>query len=269
MFLSLPADLLLGGVYSRIFNQELMQLIGLYDNQNIADIVRNDYRTAEVFREYGINYCCTGGLPLQEACRQNNLAYVDVVRKLNQVSQTVNLPLDLQFHKWRTDFLIDYIVNIHHAYLRQTLPQLENDLRQFIERHPNKYPQLEKALQAHTVLRELMASEYQQQEGVLFPYIKQIYSAYRRHESYGRLFVRTLRKPMNMPGEDDKKLSEYLTTIRQLTGNYRVSGEKCTGYDVLMKRLHELDNQLVLHKHLENNILFPAAISMEQELLKT
>src|SRR5690349_19213026 len=98
-----------------MFNSVAMQLVSLYENQNIADIVRTDYRTAEVFREYGINYCCKGNQPLQEVCSQKNLTYVDVVRKLNQVSQTVNLPLDLQFHKWKTDFLIDYIVNIHHA----------------------------------------------------------------------------------------------------------------------------------------------------------
>jgi regulator of cell morphogenesis and NO signaling len=246
-----------------------MQLVSLYENQNIADIVRIDYRTAEVFREYGINYCCKGNQPLQEVCSQKNLIYVDVVRKLNQVSQTVNLPLDLQFHKWKTDFLIDYIVNIHHAYLRQTLPQLEADLQHFLAHHQNEYPQLKTVLAIHAAICILMDSEHEQQEDVLFPYIKQIYSAYRRHEPYGKLLVRTLRKPMNMPNGDEEQLNQYLTTLRQLTGNYRVTEGKCTGYDVLIKRLHELDNQLVLHKHLENNIIFPAAIAMEQELLKT
>jgi regulator of cell morphogenesis and NO signaling len=246
-----------------------MQLVSLYDNQNIADIVRSDYRTADVFREYGINYCCKGSVPLREACSQNNLAHADVVRKLNQVSQTVNVLPDLQFHKWKTDFLIDYIVNVHHAYLRETLPQLEGDLAHFIKYHQNEYPQLKSVQAIHAAMCVLMASEHEQQEQVLFPYIKQIYSAYRRQEPYGRLFVRTMRKPMHMPNGDHDQLNQYLNTLRKLTANYLVPEDKCTGYNVLMKRLHELDSQLVLHKHLENNILFSAAIAMEQELLKT
>jgi len=246
-----------------------MQLVSLYDNQNIADIVRNDYRTAEVFREYGINYCCTGNLPLQDVCSQKKLAYVDVVRKLNQVSQAVNLPLDLQFHKWRTDFLIDYIVNIHHAYLRHVLPALERDLQDFLSKHEGRYPQLKNIQAALAAISVVTSTEYQQQEDVLFPYIKQIYSAYRRQESYGSLFVRTLRKPMTLSGNSQEQLDYYLSSLRALTDNYRVWDGRCSGYNVLMKRLHELDNQLVLHKHLENNILFPSATAMEQELLKT
>ncbi|MBL7699063.1 MAG: DUF542 domain-containing protein [Chitinophagaceae bacterium] len=245
-----------------------MQLVSLYDNQNVGDIVRSDYRTAGVFREYGINYCCKGNFRLREVCSAKNVSYAEVVLKLNQVSQTANLPLDLQFDKWKTDFLIDYIVNIHHAYLKQTLPQLEGEMHYLVNHRKNEYPQLQTAMSIHSAICVLMDEEHRQQEEVLFPYIKQIYSAHRRQEPYGGLLVRTLRKPMKAPGDNHDQLNEYLTSLRQLTDNYRVSHGRCTRYDILMQRLRELDNQLVLHKHLENNILFPAAIVIEQDLLK-
>lgn len=246
-----------------------MQLVGLYDNENVAEIVKGDYRTAEVFKAYDINYCCAGNISLRDVCRQKNIVYADLLRKLNQVSQAINLPPDLQFHKWKTDFLIDYIINVHHAYLRQTMPQLERDLHEFVSRHPKKYLHIESLLALYDSIRILMINEYEEQENVLFPYIKQIYSAYRRRESYGSLFVRTLRKPVNMLNDGHKQLGEHLSELRRLAHNYHISEETCTGYNVLMKRLHELDNQIVLHKHLENNILFPSVLAMEQDLLKT
>lgn len=246
-----------------------MQLVSLYDNEKVSDIVRTDYRTADVFKEYGINYCCAGNLPLREVCLQKNIAHEELVTKLNQASQAINLPVDLQFHKWKTDFLVDYIVNVHHAYLRQAMPQLGRDLEHFLQHHRNKYPYFEDMVTIYSAIHILMTSEYEEQEEILFPYIKQINSAYQRKEPYGGLFVRTLRKPMNRTRDDIKKLEEHLTSLRQITGNYRVQEKACTGYNILMKRLNELDNQLVLHKHIENNILFPATTAMEQELLKT
>jgi regulator of cell morphogenesis and NO signaling len=206
---------------------------------------------------------------LRKLCSEKNISYPDLVRRLNQVAHTAAPGPDLEFHKWKTDFLIDYIINVHHAHLRQLLPKLEGDLHDFVLRHPGKYAPLQSAAPVFAALAASMTKEFEEQENVLFPYIKQLYSAHRRREPYGKLLVQTLRKPMNKTAEDAGQLSERLDTIRRLLNNYHADEGMCTGYDVLAKRLHDFDSNLVLHKHLENNILFPAAVQMEQELLTT
>src|SRR5215218_4065800 len=91
-------------------------------NKNVSDIVRADYRTADVFKKYGINYCCSGQVALIEACALKDLDYNEVVSDLEKVTRTICLPNNLLFDSWKIDFLIDYIINVHHAYLSQVLP---------------------------------------------------------------------------------------------------------------------------------------------------
>jgi regulator of cell morphogenesis and NO signaling len=246
-----------------------MQLVSLYDNETVADIVKNNYRTARVFKARNINYCCAGNVSLREICSAKNIPYADLLQELNEAAQHAAPGPELQFHQWKTDFLVDYIINVHHAYLRQVIPELEKDWTDFINRHPSRHPSLESAAPVFTALSALTLRELEEQETVIFPYIKQLYSAYRRREPYGKLLVQTLRKPVNKKTENASGLSERLDTIRGLLNNYHTGENGCTGYAILVKRLHDFDNHLVLHKHLENNILFPAVAQMEQELLTT
>lgn len=246
-----------------------MEVACLYDNEKVADIVRNNYRTAEVFKAYRINYCCAGDISLRKLCSEKNISYPELIRRLNQAAQTAAPGPELEFHKWKIDFLVDYIVNVQHAHLKRVLPELTRDLRDFLVRHPAKYPSLQNAVSIFTAVGESLQKEFEDQENVLFPYIKQLYSAHRRREPYGKLLVQTLRKPMNKTAENAPRLSERLDAIRRLLNNYHAHEGICTGYDVLAKRLHDFDSSLVLHKHVENNILFPAVTQMEQELLTT
>src|SRR5947209_19025886 len=102
-------------------------------NKTVSEIVRADYRTADVFKKHGINYCCSGNVLLREACRLKSLDYSDLVEELSSATRNIHLSTNLQFAQWKMDFLIEYIVNVHHAYLKLTLPELETSLLLFIE----------------------------------------------------------------------------------------------------------------------------------------
>ena len=90
----------------------------------ITDIVKYDYRTADIFRKYDIDFCCGGKWPLEMICQNKNLETDDVVKELqNVVIQTAsNAALD--FDSWDVDFLADYILNVHHRYVSKALPEI-------------------------------------------------------------------------------------------------------------------------------------------------
>ena len=111
-------------------------------DRTVADIVRGDYRTADVFGKYGINFCCSGKMALGDACNTANIDYKTLVADLETATRTIHLPHGVAFNEWKLDFLIDYIVNIHHAYLRRTLPSLETRLSTFVETHSRQHPEL-------------------------------------------------------------------------------------------------------------------------------
>ena len=237
-------------------------------SRSIAEIVRNDYRTSDVFRAHGINYCCGGNVTLEETCDSRGLDYDGILRELEQATRTISLSNKTRFNEWKIDFLIDYIVNIHHAYLYDNLTPIKESVSAFVNSHQNKFPYLSDVEKLVDDLSVLILSHNRHEEEIIFPYIKQIDNAYRRKETYGSLFVKTLRKPFGSIETEHTKITQLLQELRKITNHYNYPEKACINHRVVFQKLRELDNDLEQHKHLENNILFPRVTEMERELLK-
>lgn len=239
-----------------------------YHQKTVAQIVRTDYRTADVFKKHGISYCCGGGVLFEDACLQKGLPPADVEEELARASARVSLPVNLPYEEWKLDFLIDYILNVYHAYLKTTLPLLGTTLTAFVSNHKKQYPYLENVLSLFEELSQSLQKHNLQEEDVIFPYIKQIDATYRRKEIYGSLFVKTLRKPLRNAETEHTKIHSLLLKLRSAAANYTYPDNACTTHRVIFQKLEELDNNLVHHQYLENNILFPRANEIEAELLQ-
>lgn len=235
---------------------------------SVSDIVKADYRAAEVFRKYGIEYCCGGKWPLRAVCESKDVDVNVVIAELKRSLRTIHLPSSLNCEDWNINFLTDYIVNVHHTYLKKALPETKDELARFVENHKARFSYLQELLKAFVELFNETIPHLQQEETIIFPYIRQIAHAYNNKESYAALLVRTLRKPVeNVMHHEHEYLNKLLGLLRQLTNGYRAPENACVSHRVVFLKLLELDNDLVQHLYLENDILFPRAIAMERELL--
>jgi len=237
-------------------------------NLRVADIVSADYRTADVFRKYGIDFCCGGKWPLTIVCETKNLDIAVVKRELESAVRSTSIYNSLNFHEWDVDFLTDYIVNVHHQYLRKALPLAKGYLVDLVEGHQKKFPYLGHLA---TIFDQLCTETFphlQQEESIIFPYIRPIAHAYHSKESYAGLLVRTVRKPVeNVMHHEHETVHNFLHNMRRLTDHYTIPDGACVSHKVTFLKLLEIDNDLIQHLHLENDILFPRAIEMEKELL--
>jgi len=236
----------------------------------VSEIVAQDYRTAEVFRKHGIGYCCGGKWPMEIACQMSGVDADQLKAELEAVTRTIHVSNQLEFAEWDIDFLIDYIMNVHHRYLKKSLIPVKQVLSDFSAEHIKKYPwlaQLEK--QFDSLARHLNVS-MQREEEVLFPYIRQIAHAHKDKEPYAALLVRTLRKPVeDRMYKDHETIVGIIHSIREITGNYTVPENACTSHKVVAAKLKELDNDLSQHLYLEQSILFPRAVAIEKEVLSS
>jgi regulator of cell morphogenesis and NO signaling len=235
----------------------------------ITDIVKYDYRTADVFRKYDIDFCCGGKWPLEMICQNKNLDTDNIVKELQHVVIQTASNAALEFDSWDVDFLADYILNVHHRYINRALPEINEQTTKFLDGHRKKFPELEEVEVIVKKFLKEIPPHMKQEEEIFFPYIKQIFYAHKNKESYARLLIRTLRKPL-----EEVMLKEHETTganlhrLRTITNNYTPPENACLSHRVTFSKLKELDVDLVQHIHLESNILFPKAIAMEQELLQ-
>lgn len=166
-------------------------------------------------------------------------------------------------------FLVDYIVHVHHAYLKKTAPALQQLVEAFSKGHATKYPYLATVYEAFKKLVVAATEQLHYQETVIFPYIKQVHYADKEKESYGPLFVRTLHKPLaETAAKTTQQTLTLLTKLRDATQHYAIPAAACTNHQVIYHKLKEFNADLVQHKYLENTILFPKAAQLEVELMQ-
>lgn len=235
----------------------------------VRDIVTEDYRTADVFQKYGIEFCCGGKWPLETVCLMKGIQLDDIRQELETATRFIQIPASTAFHSWSIDFLTDYIINIHHSYLHRTLPAVWPMLTKFVEEHLKKDPRLYELQSVFRKLQKDVLPHLKEEEEIVFPYIRQLAHAYEDNDPYASLLVKTLRKPIaKMMDTEHEMTTDMLQQFRELTDNYAPPEKACTSHRVILFKLKELDHDLTQHMYLENDVLFPRALSMEQELLQ-
>jgi regulator of cell morphogenesis and NO signaling len=252
--------------YCQLMESMFLKNIDIRDDSFVTDIVVQDYRTARVFRKYAIDFCCGGKLPLAKVCEIRGLNTASIKKELIDAMRTIQVPSSTSFNEWTIDFLVDYIINVHHAYLTINFPEITDVVERFSESHKSKFPFLAELVPTLHELRDTLLPLMEHEEKIIFPYIRQIAHAYENHEPYAALLVRTLRKPVENMVKPDV-VRKYLHILRDLTNNYKPVSNACISHKVAFSMLNELDNDLVQHIHLESNILLPKAIAMEKEML--
>jgi regulator of cell morphogenesis and NO signaling len=60
--------------------------------------------------------------------------------------------------------------------------------------------------------------------------------------------------------DEHTALGSQLARLRELTDGYRTPADGCASYRLLYDRLAALESDTHMHIHLENNVLFPAAL---------
>lgn len=247
----------------------LLHKITIEKTSFVNDLVRKHHHTADVFRKYGIEYCCGGKWPLETVCLTKGIEFSQLKKELEDACRVTQLPPMIAFDTWNIDFLTSYIINVHHGYLKKTLADTAGIIRHFADGHEIKHPYMREVLFLFQQLEKEILPHIKYEEETIFPYICQVAHAYENKDTYAKLLVKTLRKPLDaiMKHEDDLLMALVLK-IRILTNSYTAPENACVSHTLALARLKDIDNDLIQHIYLEKDILFPRALAIETELLK-
>lgn len=236
------------------------------EDETLGEIAVKDLRKARIFKKYGLDFCCGGKKTVKEACREKGLDITKVEQELQEADQLPETAL-LAYNDWNLTFLSDFIVNTHHAYVRKTLPELLAYAQKVNRVHGANHPELsEVALIVENLYNEMMAHMVKEEQ-VLFPYIKALEHASGGHQPLQAAHFGTVKAPVNMMEMEHEVVGQYMARIREITNDYHLPADSCASYNLLYRMLPEFEEDLHLHVHLENNILFPKAILVEKNQL--
>lgn len=231
--------------------------------QTVADIVTQDIRTATVFKKFGIDFCCGGGKPVQEACDEKGADFENLMAELNLVLNTIQS--DIDFQAMPLDELIDYIYEKHHKYL------YENGLitAQFVDKvarvHGQRHPETMEIAKIFNEMLSELNHHMMKEENILFPYVKKLV-AMGKGESTESQAQSIVNHPIRVMQMEHDIAGEMLKKLNELTSNYTPPEDACNTYRASFANLKELEDDIHFHIHLENNILFPKAIELESIL---
>ena len=229
--------------------------------ETLGEIVKKDLRKAETFKRLGLDFCCGGKKSLEDACKEKGLDVLQVKTELEKTANTSTGAPQHDFDAWSVSFLADYIVNVHHAYVKQNLPVLLELSQKVATRHGKTNPALVRVWEKVNAMANELVVHLNKEERILFPYIKQLDE--KGGDTSG--IFRSVQEPVAVMEDDHDIVGKLAVDIRNLTDNYALPEHACTSYALLYKKLGDFEDDLHTHIHLENNILFPKAIALESK----
>lgn len=198
----------------------------------------------DILSRYGIDYCCGGNSSFGIACEKAGVNASKVYAEISAHTAGANSHLR-DVSNWKPALLIAYIIQVHHSYVKNTIPKLTALLDKTCRAHGAEHPELVKIRDNfHTLAQELL-EHLEKEENILFPEIRD--SGLDEHTP--------LQIVLDDVDEEHRAAGEIIKSIRQLANNYSVPEDACTTYTLTYKKLEEFERDLMQHIHLENNVL--------------
>ena len=214
---------------------------------SLADLVVEEPSRSRVFERFGLDYCCGGGHTLEEACQKKGVPMDEVVTAL----QSSRPSSEGDWASASVDELVDHIVDVHHARLREDLPRLSQLLANTARAHGGQDARLVEVSEIFETLRAELESHMVTEEEEAFPAF--------RAAAGGSSFVL-----VDALEHDHAEVGRLLGRLSGLTNGYDQGGAFCGTHRAALDGLRELTLDLHQHVHEENNILFPRVRALVQ-----
>jgi regulator of cell morphogenesis and NO signaling len=231
--------------------------------KTVGQMVAENPAAARVFEQAGIDYCCGGQRSLEEACTKAKMSFAEVAALLDNAA-AARTAADRDWLAASQADLVEHIVNQHHAYVRQELPRLTALITKVSGVHGKNHPELAPIARAFAEVANEMTMHMMKEENILFPYIVDMEKAAQGKGPQPAAMFGTVQNPVRMMMQEHDSAGANVQAIRAASSDYTVPADGCTSFRVLYEALAAFEADLHQHIHLENNILFPRAIEMEE-----
>ncbi|MEY4930333.1 MAG: iron-sulfur cluster repair di-iron protein [Bacteroidota bacterium] len=228
----------------------------------MADVALYFPQSIDLLHRYNLDYCCQGKMLFTEACRKANLEPEKVWDEVQNPSGIKRGGNPLNFENWNSSVLVDFIVQHHHEYVRESIPRITELLDKICSVHGDTNPELFAVRKDFHDLAEELLGHLPKEEQILFPAIKRI-EGQPIASVESELEPTALAMPIHVMEDEHERAGSLIKSIRARTNQYAIPSYACPTYQLTLTMLQEFDHDLMQHIHLENNILFPRFKSIQ------
>lgn len=233
--------------------------------KHIGEIVAEDYRTAQVFKNHKIDFCCKGNRSIIEIAEKDQLDANMLLKEIETVLQQTSVD-NIDFKTWPLDLLADYVEKKHHRYVETQSPILKQYLAKLCRVHGERHPELFEIAEHFDKCAGELAMHMKKEELILFPAVRKMIKAKQTGTPWEKPHFGTIQNPIQAMMREHEDEGDRFRLIDELSNNYTPPADACNTYRVTFSLLQEFEDDLHRHIHLENNILFPESEALEKEL---
>jgi regulator of cell morphogenesis and NO signaling len=238
--------------------------MSINDTKTVRELAVEVPNATRVFEKFGIDYCCGGKKPLAEACGAAGLQVSEVIRALESAAPTA-ASSGRDISTGSLVELMDHIVTTHHKFTREEIARLKALLEKVCSAHGKNHPELSAIRETFLGLAQELMLHLMKEENILFPYIARMEEALAKNRAVPPPPFGTVQNPVRMMTQEHDGAGEALRRIREASRNYSAPEDACISYQTLYQALAAFEADLHQHIHLENNLLFPRAVEMEEK----
>lgn len=225
---------------------------------------------ARVFEDRNLDYCCGGSRTLRAACEAAGASLDGVIAELEAAAASdpaAATPGDAGTSDgWAgmgIGALAGHIVDLHHTYLKREFPRISEMADKVVNAHGEHHPEVLEVRSVYTHLREELEEHLQREERALFPWIQQLAAAVTIED----IGVSGVDGPISCMFREHDDAAIALGTLRSLTRDFSPPADACPTFIAFYDALRELEGDIHMHIHKENNLLFGKVLAREQALV--
>lgn len=218
----------------------------------VKEIVNVFPKSADLFKRNRIDFCCGGGISLEQAAAEREVAIDGLMEELHQLyDQYAHSADDLAV--WTNSdstTIIEHIKDHYHRPLEEELTNLSPYVTKVAKVHGGHRPELLRVYELFYELKKELLEHTEKEEASVFPLLQKLTDENVDNREEILDDIRELEKEHDHAGA-------ILKELRDITSDFQPPLDACGTYRLVYKRLEMLEEQTFMHVHLENNILFP------------
>lgn len=235
----------------------------LTKDMTVGSMVAGDFNRAQVFEHLGIDYCCHGSDTLDAACKKANRSPDEVLAALADKKEVTGGTPD--FSSWPLDLLVDYVLKKHHRNFHLHHDEIMQLVAKVASVHGGRHPELLQLRDKVAESFEELDQHFFKEEHVLFPQLYEIFNAHNEGRPAAPFHCGTIAHPIRQMMLEHDTTGEMWEQITKISNNFTTPEDGCSSYRLMNEQLKQFFLDLKEHIALENNLIFPGFLGMEQQ----
>ncbi len=224
----------------------------------MAELIHLDYTLLPIINRFGINLGF-GEKNIEDVCEENNVNLNFFLEIVNTFHDTNYFP-EKNLQEFSLQTIIEYLKKTHDYFFNEKLPKLDN----YINTLKNEHADLAKINLVNNFYIEYRHEFIEHitfENKKVYPYILSLEELYRRQER--KIYCKEEFTIKNYAMQH-QNVEEKLFDLKNIIIKYLPPSQNANLINAILFELFELEHELNDHQRIEDKVLIPKVIAMEQ-----